>query len=169
MISVNLTKREKYIFVTAACFIGVAILYNFIFEPIMKKLHALDTEVFIKKFKFGKNLKLLEKRNAVIEEYNNYAKSSKHVPQILNYIENLAGSMAIKTSNIRPSSVRQAVFYKEYDIELQIEGGLPDIIKFLSELVKFPVFLTVKKFDFRTLSENPAFFKGSVILSKIII
>ena len=84
-------------------------------------------------------------------------------------MEGKADSLGIKTSNIKPGQAIEKGFYRGYDIELQIEGELEDIIKFLSEIIKFPNLVALKKFDFRLISQNPSVFKGTIVLSKIII
>lgn len=165
----HLSKREKHILALTIVIISSILLYNFIFEPALKKWQAVNMDIAMKKAKFYKGLRLLEKRNAIISEYNQYAASSKNISQILNYIENLADKSEVRTSNIKPSPARQDELYKEYTIEVQVEGQFPDIIRFLSELIKQPTFVTVRKIDFRTLQENPNLFKSRVILSKITI
>lgn len=166
---VKLSKREKYIFTAAAIFIAVALVYNFIFEPGFKKWQLVNTDIEVKKAGINKGIRLLENRNSIIEEYNKYAKSTKNISKLLNYMENLAGSLGIKTSNIKPGQAIDKEFFKEYSIELQIEGQLQDIIKLLSELVKLPTMAVLKKFDFRLVSQNPPIFKGTIIFSKILI
>ena len=169
MLYVKLSKRERYIFTATAVFIAAALLYNFIFEPAFKKWQLVNTEIEVKKARINKGIRLLENRNSIIEEYNKYAKSTKNISKLLNYMENLAGSLGIKTSNIKPGQAIDRDFFKEYSIELQIEGQLQDIVKLLSELVKLPTMAVLKKFDFRLVSQNPPIFKGTIIFSKILI
>ena len=169
MIAINLSKREKYIFIIAVFFIGSALLYNLVLEPGFKKWRAANAEIAAKSARINIGIRLLERRNAIIQEYNRYAKSTKNISAVLSYVENLSDSLGIRTSNIKPGQGIEKGLYKEYYIELQIEGRFPEIIKFLSELVKLPNLLTLKKCDFRSSPENPAIFKGTIILSKLII
>jgi len=169
MLYVKLSKREKYIFTTTAILITMTLLYNFIFEPGFKKWQLINTEIEAKKARINKGIRLLESRNSIIEEYNKYAKSTKNISKLLNYMENLAGSLGIKTSNIKPGQAIDEEFSREHSVELQIEGQLQDIIKFLSELIKLPTMVVLKKFDFRLISQNPPIFKGTIIFSKILI
>ncbi|MDP2920764.1 MAG: type 4a pilus biogenesis protein PilO [Candidatus Omnitrophota bacterium] len=169
MIHVSLSKREKYIFIAALVFIGIAILYNFILEPGIKKWQSANGEMTAKKARLNKGIRLLERRETITREYNKYARSTKNISKILSYVEELANSMSIRTSNIKPGQGVERGLYKEYNIELQIEGQFPDIVKFLSELIKLPTLVTLKKCDFRSTPENPAVFKGTIILTKIII
>ncbi len=169
MIAINLSKREKYIFIATITFIASVLLYNFIFEPGLKKWQAANNEIITKRAKIDKGVRLIQKRDDIIREYNRYAKSTKNISNILSDVENLADSLGIRTSNIKPGQAIEKGLYKEYSIELQIEGRFPEIIKFLSELIKLPTFAALKKCDFRAVTENPSIFKGTIILSKIII
>jgi len=169
MIHIDFSKREKYIFIASIFFISAIFLYNFIFELGIKKWQAVNSEIAAKKAEMNKGIRLLERRDAIIQEYNKYAKSTKNISKILSYIEELTDSLGIKTSNIKPGQGIDKDLYKEYSIELQIEGKFPDIVKFLSELVKLPILVTLKKCDFRSTSENSTTFKGIIIFSKILI
>jgi len=169
MAHIDLSKRERYIFIAAIVFIAVAILYNFILEPGIKKWQAVNSGMTAKNARLNKGVRLLERRETITQEYNKYARSTKNISKILSYMEELANTMGIRTSNIKPGQGIEKALYKEYSIELQIEGQFPDIIKFLSELIKLPALVTLKKCDFRATSENPAIFKGTITLTKIII
>jgi Tfp pilus assembly protein PilO len=169
MIAINLSKREKYIFIATITFIASVLLYNFIFEPGLKKWRAANNEILAKKAKMDKGIRLIQRKNAIIQEYNRYVKSTENISKILSYVEGLADSLGIRTSNMKPGQGIEKGLYKEYSIELQIEGRFPEIIKFLSELIKLPTFAALKKCDFRAVTENPSIFKGTIILSKIII
>jgi len=169
MMHIGLSKRERYVFGVTIIFIIGAFSYNLLFEPAFNKWQFLNREAVAKKVRFEKSIRLLKNRDSIIKEYNRYARATKNVSRILSYIESLADSLGIKTSNIRPGQAIEKGLYKEYNIELQIEGRFSEIMKFLSELIKPPTFVTLKKFDLRIVQENPDFFKGTIILSKIII
>lgn len=169
MISMNFSKREKYIFAAAVIFIAAALANNFIFEPCVKKWRALNSEIAAKKAGILKCVRLMEKRDSIIQEYNRYAGASKNISMILSGIEDKADSIGIRTGNIKLGQAIEREYYKEYAIELQIEGEMADIIEFLSDLVKLPTLAALKKLDFKLISQNPRIFKGTIILSKIII
>jgi len=169
MIPINFSKREKYIFILTIILIAAALLWNVIFEPGIRKWQALNNEIIAKETRMNKDIRLIEKRDSINQEYNRYAKYTSNISMILSDIERQADSFGIKTSNIKPGQAIEKGLYKEYAIELQIEGGMGDIIKFLSILIKTPTLAALKKFDFKLISQNPSVFKGTIILSKIII
>jgi Tfp pilus assembly protein PilO len=163
------SKRERYIFIATLVVISLALAYNFIIEPFFKKWNSVDAEIVKKRTVLKKSLKLLDNRNDIIKEFNNYASSIKNISKILSYVEEKAISSGIKTSNIKPNPENQKGLYKEYIIELQIEGTFSAISKFLSALIKPPAFIAVKKFEVKTAIDAPSFFKGTIVLSKLII
>lgn len=169
MISVNVSKREKRIFIITIILTIIALLYNFIFEPGLKKLQILNNEITAKTARMNKGIRLRERRDSIIHEYNRYAKSTKNISKILSEVESYADSIGIKTSNIKPGQAMEMGFYEEYVVELQIEGEMNNIIKFLSGVLKWPTIAVLKKFNFRLISQNPSIFKGTIILSKVII
>jgi len=169
MIRSGLSRREKYIFILTVVIVILAGVYNFILGPSFKKWHSLNSEIAIEKARVKKGLKLLETQNAIIDEYNSYVSSLGNISKILSYVERQSEALGIKTSNIRPRPVVQKGLYKEYIIELQIEGEFSDINKFVPLLIKSPIFISVKKFDFRNTGKTSSYLKGTLILSKLII
>lgn len=169
MLRINLSKREKYIFTATSVFVIMVLIYNFIAEPCLKKWQFMNSEIEIKKARMNKWVRLLQRRNSIIEEYNKYAKTTNNISRVLNYMESLADSMGIKTSNIKPGQAIEKGLYREYAIGLQIEGEMENIIKFVSQLAKLPTLAALKKFDFKLISQNPSVFKGTIILSKILL
>ncbi|MBU1913166.1 MAG: type 4a pilus biogenesis protein PilO [Candidatus Omnitrophica bacterium] len=169
MILSSISKREKYIFSITIIVIVTAFLYNFIIEAGFKKWQILNNEIAVKRAKMNKGIRLIKRRDSIIQEYNEYAKSAKNISNILNDMEHQADMLGIKTSNIKPSQEIEKGLYKECVIELQIEGEMANIIKFVSQIAKPPILAILKKFDFSLVSQNPSVFKGTIILSKLII
>ncbi|MBU1932891.1 MAG: type 4a pilus biogenesis protein PilO [Candidatus Omnitrophica bacterium] len=165
----NLSKRERYIFISVVIVVILAIFYNFILEPVFRKRRSLNNEIIITKARIRKSLKLLETQNTIINEYNAFTSNLTNISKILSYIEKEALLLEIKTANIRPRPVIKKEYYEEYIIELQIEGEFSNINKFISQLIKPPLFVTVKKLDLRRAAETSPYLKGTVILSKLII
>ena len=165
----NLAKRERYILILTATVIMLAVAYNFIIEPVYRSWRDTSGEIALKEIKLKKTMRLLENRNPIINEYNTYASAINNASKLLGYIEKKAISLGIKIANIKPRPLKQKDSYKEYVIELQIEGRFSDINRFISKLISSPTFITVEKFDFRTKEGTPSFLKGTLILSKLII
>ena len=167
----KISKREKYLFIFTVVIIAGAVIYNFVLGSIFEKWTSLDNGVIAKKTALKKGLRLLEKRDAIVKKYNFYAKTPKNVSNILSHIEKKAASFDIKTSNVKPRPMIKKELYREYVIELQIQGSIDKINKFTSELLKLPLFITIKRFDIRMPeTEVPASeVNGTLILSKIII
>lgn len=169
MILSGISKRGKYIFSITVIVIVAALLYNFIIEAGFKKWQILNNEIAVKRAKINMSIRLMKKRDSIIREYNEYTKSAKNISGILNDMEHQADMLGIKTSNIKPGQEIEKGLYKECAIELQIEGEMANIIKFVSQISKPPTLAILKKFDFSLISQNPSVFKGTITLSKLII
>ncbi len=167
----KISDRERYLFIFTIVIIAGAVIYNFVLGSLFEKCTSLDNEVIAKKATLGKGLRLLEKRDAIVKKYNFYAKTPNNISNILSYIEKKAALFDIKTSNVKPRPMIKKELYREYVIELQIQGSIDKINKFTSELLKSPLFITMKRFDIRIPeAETPVSeVKGTLILSKIII
>jgi len=168
MFRINLSKREKGILVAMISIVAMVVLYNFIFEPAFNKWKRLDNEIAAKKIILKKNIKLLENRGIITKDYDIYVTRVKDTSEVLGYIEKKAKSIGIRTSNIRPRPAVQRDLYKEYVVELHIEGTLDEINDFVSDIVKPPAFITVTKFDLRQIRET-SYLKGTLILSKLLL
>lgn len=166
----HVSKREKYIFITAVSIIIGALLYNFVYERLMKKWNGLNIEITQKKVMLDKAIRLRGQRDDIIRAYNQYAASSKNISKVLISIEKRAYETGITLSNIKPGEAVDKGLYEEYAIELQLQGQFTDILSFLSELIKPPLFISIKKCDFRKSSEETtSIFKGTVIVSKLTL
>lgn len=166
---INLSKREKYIFIATIIVIVSAVAYNIIFVPIGRDWDSLNNEIVVKRAKLTKAIRLLENQDEIIGDYTSYTVSLGNISKILSYIERQADSLGIETSNIKPRPIIKKELYKEYNIELQIRGTFSAINEFVSKLIKPPVFIAVKRFDLRAAREDPSRFKGTLILSHLII
>ncbi len=165
----NLSKREKYIAIITAGVIVLVLAYNFLIEPLFKKWHDFNNNIIKNEIALKKGLKLLENRNDIIKEYNSYASTTRTFSRILSYVEKHAISAGVKTANIKPRPVVEKGYYKEYVIELQVEGTFSAINKFASKIIEPPLLITLKKFDLRISTNTPSALKGTLILSKPLI
>ncbi|MBU1061928.1 MAG: type 4a pilus biogenesis protein PilO [Candidatus Omnitrophica bacterium] len=170
MFKLNISKRENSIFIALGLVVILFLTYHFIVKPIFKKWHTLNSEIITEKNRLRKGLELLKNRDNIIGEYNTYATTLRKISKILSYIETKAGSLDVKIANIKPMPQPQKDFHREYLVEVQIEGEFANISKFIAELIKPPLVITLKKFDLRTMPDQaPSQFKGILILSKLII
>lgn len=169
MIYEMLSKRERYIFVAAMAVIVLALTYNFVLEPFLKRWDYLNNEIIVKETEFRKAIKLLKARDSIVDEYSSYSSPIKKMSKILAYIEAQASSSGIKTDNVRPMPLVQKELYKEYVIELQVEGDFANINRFISNLINPPISISIKRFDLRKTSEGSSYLKGILTLSHLLI
>lgn len=166
---IDLSRREKSIFIVTMIFASLALVYNFIVEPAVRKWDDLNRDIYVKKVVLRKWARSVNHSREIIKRYTDYTSSFKGVSSVLNSIENQAAALGVTTTNIKPGPIRRKDVYGECEIELQIEGEVRSVQSFISTLIRPPIRLTLKKFDFRSKPENPAYLKGTLVLSKLII
>jgi len=164
----SLSKRERRILILASVVVAFAIVYNFTVKPFLASWNNAAAELAVRKVQFKRIAKLLKRGDDIIKNYNIYASSVNSVSETMGYIEKRAAMLDIKTDNIKPKLV-DTNMGKECIIDLQIEGKVLCINKFISELIEEPVFVILKKCNLRSASNNPSFLKGTLTLSKLII
>ncbi|MFC1621183.1 type 4a pilus biogenesis protein PilO [Candidatus Omnitrophota bacterium] len=165
----NISRREKYISIITFAIIVLALAYNFLIEPLFKRWRSFNNEIIKNEIALKKGLKLLENRNDIIREYNSYASSIRTLSKILSYIEKRALSTGVRVAHIKPRPVIEKGYYKEYVIELQVEGTFSSINKFAFEIIEPPLSITLKKFDLRIAKDSTLALSGTLILSKLLI
>jgi len=110
----------------------------------------------------------LESKGIIIKDYDIYVTRVKDTSEVLGYLEKTTKKFGIKTSNIRPRTAVEKDLYKEYVVEIEIQGTLDEINDFISEIVKPPAFITVTRFDLRQVIET-SYLKGTLTLSKLLL
>ncbi|MFH1782740.1 MAG: type 4a pilus biogenesis protein PilO [Candidatus Omnitrophota bacterium] len=165
----NISKREKHILIITIAVISAMILYNFIFEGILKKWDSVNDDIALKERALTRNIKLLEHKDEIVNEYKIYSSSLRNMSKILSYLENQAQSFGVKVANIRPRPVDKEDTHSKVVIELEVEGSFDSISRFTKELLKSPIFITLDRFDLKSSYNDITKFKGILTLNKIII
>lgn len=163
------SKRERYLFVIFFITMAFLLLYNYAIEPFLERWEYLDKQIILNRTRLTEIARLLKDRNPIVCEYNRHIVPFKNISDFISHIEKQSSSLGIITANLIPKPVIQQRFYREYIVELQIEGRQDAINQFVSNIVKPPVCINVKKFDLRSNTEHPLYLKGTLTLSKIVI
>ncbi len=173
----NMSKRERYIALAAISFIAIAILYNFIIDPIAKEWQSLDNEMASKTAALRRDLDILSARKTLETNYSKFAKYIKSdkseeesVADLLSYLESLSRSDSCLVINIKPIGAKDIGLYKELLIDLSSEGGIQQFTKFLYDVENTKnMILKVRHFVLTSKSGQEGTLKGSFLISKIII
>lgn len=172
----HLSYRERYgIYFAAIVVIGV-ISYIFVVEPMWTKWQEFNNTIANKEAQLLKNRKILAQEDDISKLYDKYAGDIKmqgsveeETATILREIENIARSSKTYITDIKPQRVQDMEFYKEYFIELEAEGDISNIAKFIYDLQNSKQILKVRYLRLNPRDDTGDVLKGYMIVTKILI
>jgi Tfp pilus assembly protein PilO len=176
MFEKHISKREKTMFYTAAIVIGAVAVYGLIIEPLWSYWKDLNNSILSKEVQLLKNLKILAQKdtiNAIYEKYEENIKMKgspeEETAVILKEVENVARSSNVYIAAIQPQRVQDMSFYKEYYVELDAEGDITSLTKFIYDLQNSKQILKVKHLQLNPKPDADNILKGHIIITKILI
>lgn len=88
---------------------------------------------------------------------------------ILREVENIARTSNVYIAAIQPQRVQDMDFYKEYYVEMDAEGDISSLTKFIYDLQNSKQILKVKHLQLNPKSDADNVLKGHIIITKILI
>ena len=174
MIFSSLSKRERVILYLVAVFLSTALVYNFALVPLIKKWSDMDKEIFAKKIKLGKYIKLISGMRYYSDEYSRYAPQAgaeksdeEQISSVLSFVETAAVKNNVYITSLKPGPAKSEKFYKNFLVEAQIEAGINDLAGFLYEIENSSRLLRVKSLDINARQGQDNSVKGRVLISNI--
>ena len=147
----RLSARERWMLYLAAIAILGIVAYLLVLEPAWLNWKNLNKSIYDKERALLKNIKIMAQKDLIDEYYDKYAQSLKmkgsveeETAVILSEIENIGRSSNVQIIDIKPHRVQDMEFYKEYFIELEAEGNITNLSKFIYELQNSKQILKVR-------------------------
>lgn len=172
----HLSRRERNILYLAVIVISGVLLYIVMIEPLRKKWRELNESISSKEMQLLKNQKILAQKDIIAQLYDKYAENIKmkgtveeETAVILREIENIARTSNTYITDIKPLKVEDKEFYKEYSVELEAEGDISGLAKFIYDLQNSKQILKVKYLRLNPRDEASDTLKGYMIVTKILI
>lgn len=172
----HLSRRERGILYLAIIVIIGVLSYITVIEPLWKRWQDLNNSISSKEIKLLKNLKILAQRDIIARLYDKYAENirmkgsvEEETAVILREIENIARTSNIYITDIKPQKVKDMEFYKEYYVELESEGDISGLARFIYELQNSKQILKVKYLRLNPKGEAADVLKGYMVVTKILI
>lgn len=176
MIFSNLRRRERNLFYLTAALILFWIIQGFVIGPLAVKWKQLNEKISAGSLKVEKNLKMIEKKERIKRDYENYASAVKMIgseeeemAKFLTEIESLASSSSVHIVDIKPRPIKHIQFYKKYLVELDAEGDVNQISKFIYDIQNSNQLLKVDKFSLGIKGAGTALLKCHLLVSKVLI
>lgn len=172
----HLSKREKVIFYLSLTTASIFLIYNFVLEPLHKKIQELNQKIEAKKIKLEKNLLVLNKKEKIEERYNKYFKNlqlkgtdEEEVAIFLAEIEKLAQKNAVHITDMKPRAPKAVDFYKRFTVDLEAEADIKQITQFIYQVQNTAQLLRVDRLRLETKSSQSQSLKSYLVISKILI
>ena len=175
-----LSKREKSIFCLCVMLIACALLYNFMFEPIVKKWVKTNKEIQIKKMALMKNIRAVKNRKKVFSEYKVYVdkvkqkgSDEKEIAKIFREIESAARNNHVRILNMKPVSFidtsGEKEGYKKLAVEVECEAQMSALVQFIYNIQTCSQILKVKQIKLKAKEMNSNIIRSTLSIGKILI
>lgn len=176
MIFPKLSQREKRLFYLTISLIAILFIYRFVIKPVVVNWKDLNEKISVSSLKLEKSRKILNLKSRIQRDYENYASSVKmagseeeEMAKFLTEIESLARFSSVHISGIKPLPIKKVDFYKKYVVELEAEGDIKQVSKFIYDIQNSPQLLKIDKFSLRTKGAGTNLLKCNILVSKILI
>jgi len=172
----KLSKREKIGVFLGVAFLLVVFLDNLVIKPVTARVKALNMEIKTSEAQLSRYLRNLNRKDWVLEKYQKYTKYVKkggsdeeETAKILGEIETLARKSNLTLADMKPRMPRAIGFYKEYTVEIEVEGGMNSLASFLYQLNNSTQLLRAEKVRLYPKKKGSPVIKGSIVVTKILI
>lgn len=152
MILSNLSSRERKIAIACLGVVFTSLLFNLILMPSIDGWVRLSKKIYEEERELLRLEKVLEIKDRVESAYKTYEKQilakgsdEEEIADILREIESLSRPIGLRILNIKPLPIDDQGFYKKYTVQLETEGEMVRIGKFLYRLQTSPKLLEVQR------------------------
>jgi Tfp pilus assembly protein PilO len=156
--------------------IVIYLVFNFAIWPIKEKIDSLNNEIAAQELKLKKSSKKLNLKDSQDQEYNKYVdyikqkySDEQEMSALLSQIESVSAKMQIRVSDMKPLRVRAIDFYKKFSVELEAEGLLDEIARFIHAVQNQPYLLDVDRLRLEKRSMRTNNLKAFILISRIRI
>jgi Tfp pilus assembly protein PilO len=156
--------------------IVASLAYNFILEPLGKRWTALNNEIRIMQLKLKKSTQTLKRRIEIMERYENISSyvgktrgsDEEEITILLSELERLASTSSARITDIKPRPPKLHEYYKKYSIEVESEGDIATLTKFIYEIQNSPQLLSIEKVSINMKSGAGSYLKTYMLVTKIL-
>lgn len=172
----HLNKREKILFYITVLFSAVVLLHIAVISPLLKKGDMLLRETAKKEVRCRRNFSIISSKQKIQEDFKMYtgiikktASDEEETASLLKQIESLAQKSKVSLSSIKPKRVTEVEFYKRYAVEIEGEGSLRQLVRFLYYIQNTDQILKAERLRVNVKSSSSSRLKYSVLITRILI
>ncbi len=171
----KLSKREKIGAFVGAAVLLILFLDSMVIKPVTARIRTLNKEIKASETQLNRYMRNLSREEAVLKEYEKYSKYVKkagsdeeETAKILGEIETLARESNLALADMKPRMPRMIGFYKEYMVEIEVEGDMSSLVSFLYQLNNSTQLLRAEKVRLYPRKKGAAVIKGAMLVTKIL-
>ena len=171
----RLSNREKTLLYVTLGAVGVALWYSYFVGPIVTGWGDLRAEVERRELQYEKYARIAQREATALTEYEHIADCLKiegsdqeEMADVLKEIESLARNN-IRITNVKPHSVKELGFYKRFNVEIECEARMDQLVRFIYDAEKSDSILRLRRLRVQVKSGDAGLVEVSLLISKLSI
>ncbi len=171
-----LSKRESKIFIFCIFMIFIYVSYQFVYKPIEKKSKVLEGKIFKTQRRLKKNTKVLQRESVVQKKHKKYIvrfkqslSNQEEMNRIFSEVEKVARESNVKIIDMKPNKIKEIDFYKVFSVNIQTQGSMDLISKFLYVLESDPYYFRIDEMNLEKRSTRTSYIKCRIVVSRLLI
>lgn len=173
----NITKRERYLGLLTVSIAIIALIYNFVIEPLVKQWNALNEEIRDKEVLLTKHTRISRSKDAIERLHSEYAKYlqkekltvDEDSAMALSNIEKLARGANVHITNIKPLALKNFENYNKYTFRVTTESSIGELTKFIYDLQSSEQLIRVERVVLRAKEHKPDTITSMLHITKISV
>lgn len=173
----KLSPQEKKIFYIACVMITVALMDRIFIGPAMSKIKSYEEEIDKQKGVIQSDLRLLSYRDRILKEEKTFRPyymmkeqtGEEILASFLKKIEVLASEAKINLIKVNPGETKEKKSHLEYYANIDCEGKLEDVAKFMYAIDTSPDLLKIVKLTVGAKKAGSEEIAASMTVMKVII
>ena len=172
----SVSKREKGLLAITISLIALCIAYTFLIEPLYRQYVDLNQEIRLKQARLAKNLRLLQEKDAIKQEFRNYNHQFKpqgteeeEMALVLAEIEKIGKATGIYLSDVKPQKIKSYDFYKMIIVEIRFQGSMQTLASFIYRLQNSNLLLKPSQLQIDSKGPGQQLLEGAIQITRILL
>lgn len=170
--------RKERTWLAVAVIIGlITLLDRIIITPTYKNILKLEQEINAAEAQLSNDQSVLNQKEDVTREYQKYVRYTRRVARsdeeematLEETITAQADSFGVYVVNKKQPTVSETDYYREYHIEIEVEGEMESLVNFLHHLYKSEQLLRAEKITLSLKGKDSLVVKATISITKISI
>ena len=169
----RLSARERVLLHLAVLVLAIAVWYSLLLGPMIERWKEVRVEVTSKELLYQKYMRMAQRESTTRDGYRGLVdrlrmkgSEEEEMALFLKEIEGLARDK-MRITNIKPHSAQDLDFYKRFNVEIECEGGMGSLVRFIYEAEQSQSMFRVRRLRIQAKGGQPGLLEVSLLLSKL--